>query len=118
MNDPALEYLEADLDIDTATARTFEATDFRYTVANGNDSARHYVRPIFQLVTDRPGGNGTARYPAPCPDCDDFARSWNCATHPERRLDLYSTPIQWQGFPGPRWTLSGADSVTYLGEEW
>jgi hypothetical protein len=111
MTDPAIEYLEADLEHDTAVCYRYQTEDAQYTLTNGTDHASNFQRPIFQIIYDHPGDKANSTVPNPCPACDDFSRSWNCNDHPERRLNLSGDLAYWEGDPGPE------DHTTfYLGE--
>ncbi len=61
--------------------------EYRALRARGAYAARSkglYVRPIFQTLHPGRGSGQSLRYPAPCPDCDDWSRTSRCAQHHDR----------------------------------
>jgi hypothetical protein len=52
----------------------------------GGDS-KSYNRPVFEVFDDGIASAQRISYQSPCPGCDDWSRTSECADHPEREWD-------------------------------
>lgn len=67
-----------------------EAAGVTYPRAYGWYAAKragHYPRPMMQIFNDGATSSSQMIYQNPCPDCDNWARSWNCPRHEDRGLE-------------------------------
>lgn len=97
--DPIIEAVEAHLRLDdltqirTVTPYNIEPGDDLQTIKVWGTREGHignHVRPMFQLMSG--GGYRANRTSDTCPDCYDFAYTWNCEDHPYRGLAASITP--------------------------
>jgi len=118
-NRAAIEWLDEDCQSSTTIVALREDPDVDLVVQRTNggewtrDETSNYVRPMIQVLS---GGSATPRnFAHPCPACDDWSRTANCADHPERGLywvDSFDKPVDGPG------TFSSDEDTPYRYLRW
>jgi hypothetical protein len=118
-NRAAIEWLDEDCQSSTTIVALREDPDVDLVVQRTNggewtrDETSNYVRPMIQVLG---GGSATPRnFANPCPACDDWSRTANCADHPERNLywvDSFDKPVDGPG------TFSSNEDTPYRYLRW